>query len=125
LKAINKKINEQLFLGYDVGKGFVTAADDVIHFIPHMIENTKIASKLKQHLEGQRAITIREMGMSYELLCLTQKYLPISILHPFPLFLFCKQLFIANNDKVILLDNRIATKGSPRNCYRGENSPCQ
>ncbi|CAG7640037.1 unnamed protein product [Allacma fusca] len=63
MKIVDRRINEQLFLGYDVGKGFVTAVDDVIKFLPQMISHPKLLRKLKNALEHERLQTVREMGM--------------------------------------------------------------
>lgn len=63
MKAVDKRINEQLFLGYDVGKGFVTAVDDVIKFLPQMIPHPKVLNRLRTALEHERLQTVREMGM--------------------------------------------------------------
>ena len=64
MKILDGRINEQLFLGYDVGKGFVTAVDDVIKFLPQMIAHPKILKKLRNALEHERLQTVREMGNS-------------------------------------------------------------
>ena len=64
MKILDGRINEQLFLGYDVGKGFVTAVDDVIKFLPQMITHPKILKKLRNALEHERLQTVREMGNS-------------------------------------------------------------
>ena len=69
MKAVDKRINEQLFLGYDVGKGFVTAVDDVIKFLPQMIPYPKILHRLRTALEHERLQTVREMGMHQRRSC--------------------------------------------------------
>ncbi|CAG7822907.1 unnamed protein product [Allacma fusca] len=60
---VDKKINAKLFLGYDVGKGFVTAAEDVIKYLPQMVDHPKVMHKLKNVLERERLETVREMGI--------------------------------------------------------------
>ena len=62
MRFVDGRINRKLFLGYDVGKGFVTAVDDVIKYLPQMVENPKVLHKLKHVLERERLETVREMG---------------------------------------------------------------
>ena len=59
---VDRRINAKLFLGYDVGKGFVTAVDDVIKFLPQMVDHPKVLHKLRHSLERERLETVREMG---------------------------------------------------------------
>jgi hypothetical protein len=51
-----------LFFGYDIAKGSATAIDDVVKFLPQMIENPKVFRKFKAVLEDQRLILLLEMG---------------------------------------------------------------
>ncbi|CAG7734239.1 unnamed protein product [Allacma fusca] len=61
--AVDRKINTKLFLGYDIGKGFMTAVDDVIKFLPQMVDHPKVLHKLKHALERERLEAVREMGI--------------------------------------------------------------
>lgn len=54
-----------LFFGYDVAKGSATAIDDVMKFLPQMIENQKVYNRFKTVLEDQRLILLLEMGKSH------------------------------------------------------------
>jgi hypothetical protein len=59
---IDNKVNLTLFLGYDIGKGLVTAVDDVLKFLPQMVEHPRVLAKLKSALEHERLETIRGLG---------------------------------------------------------------
>ena len=59
---IDGKVNYTLFLGYDIGKGLVTAVDDVLKFLPQMVEHPRVLAKLKTALENERLETIRALG---------------------------------------------------------------
>lgn len=63
-RLIDKRINATLFLGYDVGKGFVTALDDVLKFLPQIVEHPRVLHKLKAALEHERLEAIRALGQS-------------------------------------------------------------
>lgn len=63
MKYLNNRVNKKIFLGYDIGKGFVAAVDDVQKFLPQMIDNPKILLKFRQSLETQRVEVVREMGL--------------------------------------------------------------
>lgn len=62
MKVVDRCINGRLFLGYDIGKGFITAVDDVHKYLPQMADHPKVYHKLKHALERERLETIREMG---------------------------------------------------------------
>jgi hypothetical protein len=72
-KRITRKLNEQLFLGYDVARGFVHASDEVGKFLPQMIENRRVLKKVKQALDIERNECMRSMGKRYVLCCLSKK----------------------------------------------------
>ncbi|CAG7734240.1 unnamed protein product [Allacma fusca] len=63
IPLLDRKIHTKLFLGYDIGKGFVTAVDDVIKFLPQMVDHPKVLQKLKHALMRERLETVREMGI--------------------------------------------------------------
>lgn len=62
MNYLNSKVNALLFFGYDVAKGASTSIDDVMKFLPQMIDNKKIHQKFKTVLEDQRLALILEMG---------------------------------------------------------------
>ena len=59
---IHGKINDQLFLGMDVARGFVYASEEVLKFIPQMIENKRILKEIKERMERERGKGIKAMG---------------------------------------------------------------
>lgn len=59
---VNGKINTQLFLGYDVALSFIVACDDVMKFLPQMIDNKKVLNKIRASIERERMETVRQMG---------------------------------------------------------------
>jgi hypothetical protein len=62
MNYLNAKVNRVLFFGYDVAKGSATAIDDVMKFLPQMIENQKVFDRFKSVLDDQRLILLLEMG---------------------------------------------------------------
>jgi len=65
MNHLNGRINVQLFLGYDIGKGLATGIDDVGKFLPQMIEHQKILTRFRNVLEEQRLVVVKELGTSY------------------------------------------------------------
>ncbi|CAL8104179.1 unnamed protein product [Orchesella dallaii] len=63
LRGINGRINTQLFLGYDVALGYICACDDVLKFLPHMIDNKRVLHKIRSSVEKERLEAVREMGI--------------------------------------------------------------
>lgn len=59
---LNKKINTQLFYGYDITIGYIQAIDDVLKVLKQMIDNSRVLEKIKTILERERVQTVREMG---------------------------------------------------------------
>lgn len=49
-------------MGYDVGKGFVNAINDVLRYLTQMAENPKVCQKLKLALEHERLETVLAIG---------------------------------------------------------------
>ncbi|ODM88203.1 Sodium/hydrogen exchanger 10, partial [Orchesella cincta] len=63
MTGINGRINTQLFLGYDVALGYICACDDVLKFLPHMIDNKRVLHKIRSSVEKERLEAVREMGI--------------------------------------------------------------
>lgn len=63
MNFLNTKVNERLFLAYDLGKGFVTAIEDVNKFLPQIMEQPRILGKFRSILENERVLVVREMGL--------------------------------------------------------------
>jgi hypothetical protein len=59
---LNEKIQSQLRLGYDIGKGYVTCNEDVYNVIDELIENSSLAEKIKELLQQSKARMMRELG---------------------------------------------------------------
>uniref|UniRef100_F7ABC0 Cyclic nucleotide-binding domain-containing protein n=1 Tax=Ciona intestinalis TaxID=7719 RepID=F7ABC0_CIOIN len=60
---INKLINKKLSFGYNVGKGFITAEEEVNKLIVSISENSKIQAKLMEASDKNRLEVTREMGL--------------------------------------------------------------
>ncbi|XP_068761684.1 sperm-specific sodium:proton exchanger-like [Montipora capricornis] len=60
---VNNIINRQLSFGYDVGKGYIIAEEEVIKLIDHMVVDKRIARDLKQRSEQNRLNVVRSLGM--------------------------------------------------------------
>ncbi|XP_078490642.1 sperm-specific sodium:proton exchanger-like [Ciona intestinalis] len=60
---INKLINKKLSFGYNVGKGFITAEEEVNKLIISISENSKIQAKLMEASDKNRLEVTREMGL--------------------------------------------------------------
>lgn len=59
---MNDIINRQLSFGYDVGKGYIIAQEEVIKLIDHMVVDKRIAKDLKQRSEQSRLDVVRSLG---------------------------------------------------------------
>lgn len=62
---IDNKVNYTLFRGYDIGKGLVTAIEDVLKFLPQMVEHPRVLAKLKSAMDNERLETIRALGKHF------------------------------------------------------------
>ncbi|CAL8091440.1 unnamed protein product [Orchesella dallaii] len=63
MSYLNNQVNKRIFLGYDIGKGFVAALDDVQKFLPQMVDHPRVLLKFKWNLENQRVEVVRKMGL--------------------------------------------------------------
>lgn len=59
---VDGRINRQLSLGYDVGKGFVLGEEEVVKVIDKLVDDPKILVELKRYSENSRLNTIRQLG---------------------------------------------------------------
>ena len=59
---VNDIINRQLSFGYDVGKGYIIAEEEVIKLIDHMVVDKRIARDLKQRSEQNRLDVVKSLG---------------------------------------------------------------
>jgi len=62
-RLLEYRINAELFMGYDVGKGYIQALEDALRFLPHMIESKRISKKFKSVLNKDRLATTKELGL--------------------------------------------------------------
>lgn len=63
INSVNDIINRQLSFGYDVGKGYIIAEEEVIKLIDHMVVDKRIAKDLKQRSEQSRLDVVKSLGM--------------------------------------------------------------
>ena len=59
---VNNIINRQLSFGYDVGKGYIIAEEEIIKLIDHMVVDKRIAKDLKQRSEQNRLNVVKSLG---------------------------------------------------------------
>lgn len=59
---MNNIINRQLSFGYDVGKGYIIAEEEIIKLIDHMVVDKRIAKDLKQRSEKNRLDVVKSLG---------------------------------------------------------------
>ena len=71
---MNNIINRQLSFGYDVGKGYIIAEEEIIKLIDHMVVDKRIAKDLKQRSEQNRLNVVKSMGKQSRL----QRYSSLS-----------------------------------------------
>ena len=55
-------INSKLSFGYDVGKGYIIAEEEVIKLVDHMVVDKRIAKDLKNRSEQNRLDVVRSLG---------------------------------------------------------------
>lgn len=52
---MDKKLDNQLFIGLDIARTFTVASGEVLKFLPQMIENKKVLKVVKDHMEREMA----------------------------------------------------------------------
>ena len=62
IDSVNNIINRQLSFGYDVGKGYIIAEEEIIKLIDHMVVDERIAKDLKQRSEQNRLNAVKSLG---------------------------------------------------------------
>ncbi|XP_050552394.1 sodium/hydrogen exchanger 10 [Spodoptera frugiperda] len=60
---IDRMIDIQLAFGYDVGKGFVTGAQEVCTLLPQLVDNKQIQDMLTAQLDNDRLAVTRQLGL--------------------------------------------------------------
>ncbi|CAH3195691.1 unnamed protein product, partial [Porites evermanni] len=74
IDSVNNIINRQLSFGYDVGKGYIIAEEEIIKLIDHMVVDKRIAKDLKQRSEQNRLNVVKSLGKQARL----QRYSSLS-----------------------------------------------
>ena len=62
IDMVNKRVNKQLSFGYDIGKGFVIAEEEVMKMLDQLVVDTKIMADLKMRSEKNKLDIIRSLG---------------------------------------------------------------
>ena len=62
IDLVNIQINSQLSFGYDIGKGFLVAEEEVMKVIDQLIVDVKIIKDLRMRSEKTRLDTIKSLG---------------------------------------------------------------
>ena len=63
IAVLNKQINKQIRYGYDVGKGYVMAEEDVSDFITHLIDNNTIRAEMSSIVTKGRLTILKELAL--------------------------------------------------------------
>lgn len=73
IDLVNNRINRQLSFGYDIGKGFVVAEEEVSKIIDQLVLDPKIAADLKMRCDFTRLQVVKSLGIFFACLfvCLT------------------------------------------------------
>ena len=65
IQYINGQINKQLRYGYNVGKGFVTAEEEVLGYIDYLVDEKEIAQTLINRCNYTKETIIHELGLLF------------------------------------------------------------
>ena len=95
IKIVDYFVNRRLRFGYDIGRGFVVAEEELLHRFDRIkMVHEEVAEELKKRLESTRLEVIRSLGKHHEHLTGSEyeKLQPIVSLHlppppPFPFLL--------------------------------------
>jgi len=63
IDVVNNRINRQLSFGYDIGKGFVVAEEEVSKIIDQLVLDPKIAAELKMASDYARLQVVKSLGL--------------------------------------------------------------
>ncbi|ODN05230.1 Sodium/hydrogen exchanger 10, partial [Orchesella cincta] len=63
LRKIKRETHVQVFTGYDIGRGFVKASDDVIKFIPQICENKKVQQVIKHGMQREVNSCVKDLAL--------------------------------------------------------------
>ena len=59
---VNNIVNRKLSFGYDIGKGYIVAEEEIVKLIDHMVVDTRIARDLKTRSEQNRLDVVKSLG---------------------------------------------------------------
>ena len=65
IDLVNNRINRQLSFGYDIGKGFVVAEEEVSKIIDQLVLDPKIAADLKMRCDFTRLQVVKSLGIFF------------------------------------------------------------
>jgi hypothetical protein len=60
-RIVDVRIRARLFIGYDVGTGYIQALEDALRFLPNMIQHKNIFNKFHYMLDEDRLQTVKEI----------------------------------------------------------------
>jgi len=103
ISYLNGRVNKQLFLGYDIILGYIQAIDDVLKYLPNMVDNPRVMRKLRASLDTEHLTAVRETGE-----CALKGTKSVDN------YLIIVQSF-----------NRTFIKRTPWNCHCSKNASCQ
>ncbi|XP_057290115.1 sodium/hydrogen exchanger 10-like [Hydractinia symbiolongicarpus] len=63
IDMVNNRINRQLSFGYDIGKGFVVAEEEIAKIIDQLVLDPKIAGDLKTRSDYTRLQVVKSLGL--------------------------------------------------------------
>lgn len=77
IDMVNNRINRQLSFGYDIGKGFVVAEEEIAKIIDQLVLDPKIAGDLKTRSDYTRLQVVKSLGLcSLSSLASVSRYSP-------------------------------------------------
>ncbi|CAL8131726.1 unnamed protein product [Orchesella dallaii] len=63
LRKIKRVTHIQVFIGYDIGRGFVKASNDVVKFIPQINENKKVQQVIKHAMQKEVNMCVKDLAL--------------------------------------------------------------
>lgn len=63
LRKVKRQTNLQVFIGYDMGKGFVETSDAVIKFIPQIAEHKKVQQVIRHAMKRERNACAKDLAL--------------------------------------------------------------
>jgi len=63
VRLVERRIDSKLALGYEVAKGYVTALEETLRFLPQMIEHPLLQTRMQLIIDYERREGYRELGL--------------------------------------------------------------